>query len=229
VPDRNLRIFDELVELFNARARLPGADEFPKLKPAAISEHFPHDLLGENAMAHNLCDARLEAIRQSIIAPNTWGSMVRYCAPWVPTDIEESSVDLLLSQSVLQYFDDVPSIIDQSTRWLKPDGLMSHQIDLKSIGLHEEWNGHWTYTDTQWAIVAGRRKFKINRQPCSSYVNAIQNAGLQIIRADKTTLLSTIALQNLAPKFSRLDTEDLTTANLFIQAKKPIAALGRPG
>ena len=39
---RNLSVFDALVELFQRRADLPGDEEFPEVVPKLASYRFPH-------------------------------------------------------------------------------------------------------------------------------------------------------------------------------------------
>ena len=77
--------------------------------------------------------------------------MVSYKAPWnAPDVIDDASVDLIFSQAVLEHVDDLQGVYAAMRKWLKPDGIMTHQIDFKCHGKANAWNGHWTYSDFVW-------------------------------------------------------------------------------
>ncbi len=112
-----------------------------------------------------------ELIRTFIRNPATTGNAdapICYLALWEPGVISDATVDLVLSQSVLEYLLDLAGTYAEVARWLKTGGVMSYEIDFKSIGMTTEWNGHWACSDAVWRVAAGRRRHRINREPHST-------------------------------------------------------------
>ncbi len=217
--ERNLMILEELVDLFRSHAPIPTSNELSEIKPNPPGYGFPTSLLTAEAIDGNLAAERLERIRSSIRSPDRDGSMIRYTVPGLtPGAVPAASADMILSQSALEYVEDLAHAFDLMSLWLAPAGFMSHQIDLKSIGHHDAWNGHWTYSDLEWAVIKGRRRYVINRQPVSAYLAVIGGAGLKVAHSLATTLPSAIDRRALARRFAGLSDEDLTTGNLFVQA-----------
>jgi SAM-dependent methyltransferase len=145
---------------------------------------------------------------------------VSYVVPWRPGMIESASVDLIYSQSVLEFPHDLAALYAEMYRWLKPGGIMSHEIDFKSIGLTEDWNGHWTCSDALWHIATGRRRHRINREPHSTHIGILERLGCRIACDERTNRPSSVTRAELAPRFRNLTDEDLTTSSALIQAVK---------
>src|SRR4051794_4873407 len=102
----NLQIFEELIALFRARAPIPSEAEFPLVQPSLPSYAFPAHVLPSPRLDAALTPKRLELIRAFISNPATTprgDAPVCYIAPWEPGVIPDASVDLVLSQSVLEY------------------------------------------------------------------------------------------------------------------------------
>jgi hypothetical protein len=178
-PQKNLRVLDELVELFRSRAPnlIPG---WPMFDP----ELFHRDIASVPS------EARISAIREAIRHPERSGEIViRYIAPWTGAAIERSSVDLIYSHSVLEHVADVGSVYSACARWLKPDGWMSHQIDFSSHGVTKAWNGHWQYPEWLWKVIVGGRPYLINRVFASDHLHVLEAAGFRLtaqLRNDRT-------------------------------------------
>lgn len=220
---RNLRIFEELTALFRQRAPIPDETEFPLVQPPLPSYAFPADVLTSARLDAALDPRRLELIRASISNPATTADAagpVCYLAPWKPGGIGEATVDLVLSQTVLEYPGDLAGIYAEMCRWLKRGGVMSHEIDFKSIGIAKEWNGHWSCSDALWCLVAGKRRNRLNREPHSTHIAFIERGGCRIVRDERTIRPSGITRAQLAPCFRHLTDEDLTTSSALIQAVK---------
>ena len=49
---------------------------------------------------------------------------------------------MVFYQAVLQHIDDLEETYKKIAQWLKPNGLMSHNIDFKSMGSADNWYGH---------------------------------------------------------------------------------------
>jgi hypothetical protein len=65
--------------------------------------------------------------------------------------------------------------------YLKPSGMASHIIDFKSHGATKNWNGHWTFSDFEWKIIKGRKKFYINRYPYSKHIEMHKKYNFKVI------------------------------------------------
>jgi SAM-dependent methyltransferase len=220
---KNLEIFDELASMFANQLRIPDDSEFPFLYPKLDCYDFPKDLIGEGRLLESLAPERVAGIRSSIELSGAEGSMVSYKAPWnAPDVIDDESVDFIFSQAVLEHVDDLKSVYEAMRKWLKPNGVMTHQIDFKCHGKANTWNGHWTYSDFVWKVVVGRRSYLLNRQPHSVHVELIRRSGFQILDDTVFRSVSHLRREQLAPRFRALSDDDLSTSGAFI-----VAASGR--
>ncbi len=227
--ERNLRIFDELVILFKNRAVIPLEKEFPNIRPALNNYNFPELILTDEHLKKTLDENRLARIRNSIkeidnIESTVEGNMIQYMVPWNETSlIELESIDMIISQAVLQHIDRLENTYECMYKWLKKDGIMSHCIDLKSMGSSDKWDGHWSYTDTEWKIVRGRKNYLINREPYSKHIELLKKNNFIIICDKKTTTKSSFVNgEKLASKFKKMDPIDLAVSGTFIQAVKKV-------
>ncbi len=224
--DRNLAVFDELTALFRDRAPIPSESEFPEIKPPLDAHDFPSDLLNHARLEAALLPGRIERLRREIAAIGTPGEgCVSYAAPWHDDDrIAAGSVDWILSQAVMEHVDDLEGTYAACWRWLRPGGVMSHQIDFKSHGTAPQWNGHWAFSDFAWRLVRGARPYLINRQPHSVHVDLMMRAGFEIL-CDRTFRSSGgLPRERLAGRYRSLSDDDLATSGAFIVARKPLAA-----
>jgi hypothetical protein len=233
----NLRVLEELIDLYRAREPIPGADEFPAAKPEPRRPGFPRDVLTDELLDRALRPERLDAIRRAIRKETgPGGIVVRYVAPWdgpaVPSYDEAASgpeprspagpkragVDFLLSQAVLEHVADVEATYAALAWWIKPGAMMSHQIDLRSHGFGNRWNGHWQYPDPVWRVVKGNRLWSINRAPYSEHLEQMRRRGFRVVKEIPMTTPSTIARKTLAPRYRGLSDQDLTTSGAFVLA-----------
>lgn len=221
--DQNLRIFDELIALFRGREPIPNADELPRVEPKLQSYAFPAHILSPSLLNAALAPHRLEEIRAGLAAaPNVVreDAPVCYVAPWEAGMIEPGTVDLVMSQTVLEYPADLTSLYTEMVRWLKRGGVMSHEIDFKSFGITTEWNGHWSCSEPLWNFVAGRRRHPINREPVSTHLALLEQFNCRVVRVERCIRPSRISRADLADRFHSLGDEDLTTSSALIQAVK---------
>lgn len=219
--ERNVKIFDELVILFRNRTAIPGEDEFPKVEPYLKKYDFPADILDENRLQDALEKSRIEKIRDSISQPQSNNSHIQYKVPWYDASIlEKESADMIYSQAVLEHVDDLRNTYKSMHLWLKPTGYISHQIDFKSHGTADEWNGHWVYSDFIWKILRGNRPYLLNRKPHSSHITIIEEEGFRVVCDKKVNSKSIITRNDLASRFKTIPDDDLTTSGTFIQAVK---------
>lgn len=216
---RNLMVLDELIALFRARADIPGPDELPEVKPVLSSYAFPRDLLGDSTLAAALADERLARIRDSIQRQNGDGSMIQYRTRWFDeAAIERRSIDLLVSQAVLEHIDDLPSCYRAMRLWMKPDGFMSHDVDFRGHSTSRQWSGHWRYSDVVWKLIRGRRSYLLNREPQSTHLRLLEEHGFTVVGRQPRIAEQVVVREQLAPRFKHLTDQDLITATAHIQA-----------
>jgi methyltransferase family protein len=219
--ERNLAIFEGLVELFKSRANIPDSVEFPKLEPSLPEYSFPHHLLSSERLDAALDPSRLERIRESIRRQSQPNSMIHYRAPWnTSSTILPNSVDLIFSQAVLEHVDDLEDVYRALHTWLRPGGYMSHEIDFKCHDSAREWNGHWTYSEAMWTLVRGKDVWLINRVPHSVHIRLMQTCGFQIVEDTPVQKPCKFSRRRLARRFRDLTDDDLITSEAFVQAVK---------
>lgn len=217
--DRNLEIFDQIVELFRQRAPIPGPDEFPKIKPGLDSWDFPRSVFTDSRLEASLAPARLEAIRESVVNPERNDSVIQSRIPWYDAGvIAPGDVDMIFSQAVLEHVDDLDNTYAAMHRWLKPSGFMSHQVDFKCHFTADEWNGHWAHSDFVWRIIRGRYAYLLNRQPWSVHRDLIARHGFRLVTEQLVSTPSRLSKQDLAPRFRTMSDEDLVTSGAFFIA-----------
>lgn len=223
--EQNLAVFAELVRLFAGRTPIPGGAEFPEIRPELAAYGFPEAILDPGRMARNLASERISAIASALrAAPSAadGGDLpVRYVDPAAAaTLIAPGSADRIFSQAVLEHVDDLPGVYRACHDWLKPDGLMSHQIDFKSHGAAREWNGHWAYPDAVWKLLRGRRPYLLNRAPCGTHLELLAAAGFEVLVVERARRPSRLRREQLAPRFRGIGDDDLSTAGAFVVARK---------
>ena len=222
--DRNLSVFDQLVDLYRRRAPVPDAREFPSQLPQLDSYEFPRHILSDQLLAEALQAHRLEAIRGELARGPTGAegnNRIAYFAPWYePSLIREASVDFLFSQAVMEHVSDLDHTYQALARWLRPGGWTSHVIDFRCHKTTRQWNGHWTCSDVAWKLIKGRRTYLINRQPHSTHVELLGRYGFQIVGDVRFRDHTGVARKQLTPRFRHLSDDDLTTYSAFLQAVK---------
>jgi SAM-dependent methyltransferase len=222
--ERNLKILEEILLLFETRAPVPDEAEFPKLFPRLNNYSFPCNILGNDTLAKSLLPTRVSAIRTALKKSSQTGdymSCISYSVPWNASSVlRENSIDLVLSQAVLEHVDELENAYSSMYRWLKPGGYMSHEIDFKSHGTTRDWNGHWSYGDVLWRIVRGKRAYLLNREPLSSHLRYAESAGFDLKWLSKVHMSMQTPRRDLAPRFAQLDDNDLTVSSTYLLAHK---------
>ena len=217
--ERNLAIFEELVGLFRARVPIPDDAEFPAANPKLDSYDFPDHVLTVGRLEDALHPERLDLIRASLSNCTSSDSLIQYRAPWLADAVmERSSVDMILSQAVLEHVDQLQEVYRAMRLWLAPGGFMSHQIDLKSHGWAQQWSGHWAYSDLAWKLIRGKDVWMINREPASTHIREIAAQGFRLVRELRVSAPMSTPRQDLAPRFRSMSDQDLVTSGLFVQA-----------
>ena len=220
--DRNLKVLDELLNLFHRRAPIPADSEFPEVLPRLVSYEFPAHILSDEQLSRSLAHERVQSIRRALVRLTFEpinGIRVCYRVPWDNAEvIQPNSVDMVFSQAVLEHVGDLQSTYRALFQWLKPTGYMSHTIDFRSHGISKEWNGHWSFSDLEWKLVHGRRPWLLNRQPHSIHLRLAEQNRFKIVSDVRQQDLGGLDRRHLARTFQALSEQDLTTSSTFIQA-----------
>lgn len=220
--EKNLEIFHELIVLFRNRADIPSESEFANIKPQLKSHAFPAEILTDRILTETLAQARIDRIVEALKNIKEKDAVICYIAPWQRADlIQKGSLDMILSQAVLEHVDDLDGAYLAMNEWLKPEGFISHQIDFKSHGLTDAWNGHWALPDLLWKLIRGRRPYLLNRQPYSVHRKLLDVQGFKLVNEILVKQPSVYNKSQLAPRFRAMTEDDLTTSGAFIQAVKP--------
>jgi SAM-dependent methyltransferase len=214
-PERNLRIFEDLNELFRVGASIPDQRELPEVKPLLDDYAFP------GYIPRNIGTERYGAIAAAFRGRPEKKSPVTYVRPDEARQaISAGSVDLIFSQAVLEHVDDLKTVYRDCSEWLRPGGLMSHQIDFKSHGTSHEWNGHWVYPEAVWRLIRGNRPYLLNREPCNTHLRLLTENGFQIVLEERSQFSSRLQRSQLATRFRKMPEQDLTTSGLYVVGQK---------
>jgi len=216
----NLRLLEDILGLFSARAPIPDQSEFPSVYPTLQNYAFPHHILTSERLSEALEPARIERLR-ALIRAEAKGSPeldFRYVAPWdAAANVVPRSVDWVLSQAVLEHVDDVDGVYANLARWLKPDGVMSHRIDYTCHGITRDWFGHWTVPAGLWQVTRGRRAYFINRLPHSAQRAALAHQGFEILEDEPTLAERSAPLAEIKVTHTP---EDLRIRGAFVVARR---------
>jgi SAM-dependent methyltransferase len=147
--------------------------------------------------------------------------MIQYRAPWSSEQVlERESVDMILSQAVLEHVDDLQDTYRAMQAWLRPGGFISHQVDFRCHNTAKSWNGHLTYSDLLWKLIRGKRPYLINREPFSAHLRMLDKVGFAEPRTRVQETPSGVARQNLAKRYAELPDSDLSASSALIQAER---------
>jgi hypothetical protein len=220
----NTRVLDELVELYRTRAPIPGDRDFPRLYPKLSSYAFPASLIDEGILIERTSDAYVDQLRSLLTRLSHGGEQIEYICPWTAPSVAVESADLVISQVALESMDsterkqDLRRNLAAMAKWLRPGGVMSHQVDFSCPG-GVEWNHHWSYGDLSWAIVRGKRPYYANRAPLSEYLRLCEEVGCRVVGVERV-LRDGIPRNRMAARFRDLPEEDLHTSAALIIAVK---------
>ena len=215
----NLDVLDELVSLLAARTPIPDDTEFPRVKPKLDSYAFPSYILDDDTLTRALAPERVAALREQVQSGT--GDRISYAAPWYAGEhIEANSIDWIFSQAVLEHVDDLDGAYQAFSTWLKPDGIMSHQIDFKCHNMARLWNGHWAAPDWLWRVVRGRRPYLLNREPISTHMDLLDHHGFSVVDVERVASDDGYDRDRLPGRFQGLSDLDLTTSGAFVIAHR---------
>lgn len=107
--------------------------------------------------------SRVEKIKEAIRVSRINPTLIEFIVPLNKEKIPANSVDLIFSHAVLEHVDNIEELCLAQSYWLKKGGITSHQIDLKSHGVHRLWDGHRYYNKFVWWLIRGNYPYFINR------------------------------------------------------------------
>ena len=215
----NVKIFDELVILFNNKTPLPDAGGYPLLTTYVDNYDFPAHILTKEILAGSMAPERLASIRKELASPATSNIFVNYFVPWQADDVKNESIDFIFSQSVLQYTD-MEFLYHCMSRWLKDGGMMAHVIDFESLGSHSVWNGHWAYTSLEWKLFSIGKKMLINRAPVSIHKEYLVKNNFSLLNIITYKKERGLLNQQLAKEFRNMLKDDLETNTAYMLSAK---------
>jgi hypothetical protein len=225
--EENLRILDELVQLFRHRAA-PARRNLPELPGNIPDGAFPHQFLSEDLLSWTLSEQRVARLREAVQDYRRGGAdvSIRYCAPWSdPAVVAPASIDMVFSQSVLQHVDHLAETYAAMDSWLRPGGYMSHQIDYRSLGLSRSWNGYRDCPEWLWRLARGKGSYLINREPHSYHMGELRRLGYEVlVEIRSNSAHDSIDRKHLAKRWQDISDEDLHCSGVFLQARKPLRA-----
>ncbi|HEV7992695.1 MAG TPA: hypothetical protein VGP25_12775 [Gemmatimonadaceae bacterium] len=227
-PARDLAVLDEIVTLFERRSPIPNEKQFPNLQPRLKSYAFPKKRYADDGpRTIRLDHDRVESIRAALLdlAPVLYDDRpLGYLARWDDRSVDRASVDLVLTQASLQDLahgerrSKLAETFAAMGKWLKPGGVMSHQINFAFPG-GETWNHHWRYSDAAWLMVRGNRPLFENREPLSTYLALCEENGCRVVSVKRVTRAG-LAQEKMAPRFRALSEDDRTTESAHVVAVK---------
>jgi len=224
-PEVNARMVDEIAELLRNRAPRPHKG-WPDYDETLDEGLFPSSILTEDLLAASLHPRRVARIKAAFSRPQDTSDddiLVRYIAPWRGDAgaVPAQSVELVMSHAVLQSVRELDATYAALAGWLAPGGWMSHQIDYGSFNTARAWNGHWTYYDGLWKLIAGRRPFLINREPHSRHMALMRANGLEVVcELTRDAAERGIPRSRLSPRWQHLSDADLACRASFVQARR---------
>ena len=217
--ERNIQITKNLSQLFLEKKEVPHQEmQFRNTKPRLSNYAFPFDILAH--LSSDILQNKLEAIKAALRKEKS-EVKVSYQVPW---DKKESGlhgeIDLIFSQAVMEHVDNIQHAYTTMYKWLKPGGIISHQIDYKAHEMTKEWNGHWYINKKLWDVLLHGRKYSINRFPHSAHVKAIEEAGFTI--KNVVPVIDKNEFAGKTPKVTKctFTEEDMTISSALIQAVK---------
>jgi hypothetical protein len=222
--EKNQKIFEEIIKLFEKKARIPDDKEFPLIHPRLDIYDFPEKILTEDLIQSNLNEYRLNQIQEELQnIQKDENTILRYIAPWnTSCEIPPNSIDMIYSQAVMEHVGDPENVYKLMYLWLKPGGIISHEIDFKCHNTAIQWNGHWCYSDQMWKLIKGKSIYLINRFPHSFHVKEINLSGFKIICDNYDIIESNLKKSQINGGLIHLfEDNDLSIPCAFIQAVKP--------
>lgn len=214
---KNLVILEELIILLKQKTEIPNDDEFPRVVPKLENYAFPKNIYSDDYLKECLSKERVLKIKNAL----SNSSMIEYKAPWFNEEnVQKNSVDMIISQAVLEHIDALDTTYEQLYQWLKNDGFMTHCIDFKSHGYAKTWDGHWRISKFRWFLLRGNRPYLINRAPYSIHQKLLNKYQFKIINEIPIIKKQNFGNKKLNKNIQFISKQDRQTSGIFIQVIK---------
>jgi SAM-dependent methyltransferase len=133
-------------------------------------------------------------------------------------EVPTASIDLVFSQAVLEHVrrNEFAQIATEMRRILKPNGVDSHQVDLRDHlgGALDNMRIGSALWETEWMARSG---FYTNRIRFSEMCQMFEYAGFDVKVASVVRWNEVpISVKNLAPEFQHLDQDDLLVSSFHV-------------
>jgi SAM-dependent methyltransferase len=210
------KLFNELVEMYARREPIPNGGELAEVRPSIDTYSFPDHLIDWSDFSQ-----KIEKIMNDLSLYTSSAQYLSYYAPWTSQDsVAANSLDLVVSQAVLEHVDNIEEAYLAMYAWLKPGGYASHVIDFRSHRVSHFWNGHWAYSEWEWRLVRGHRTFLLNREPLSTHIAAATKAGFKATVAQIEHNDTGLGPSALYGRFRMLDPADARTSSATLVLRK---------
>lgn len=99
--------------------------------------------------------------------------------------IQKNSIDLILSNAVMEHVINLKEYYLTMFKWLKPGGYASHVIDYRAHEFSDNWYEHFYLNNTLCKFLMHGRMYPINRYPYSFHIKTLKEIGFEIILTEK--------------------------------------------
>jgi SAM-dependent methyltransferase len=175
----NIDVFNKITQSLLQRNFQKSVELIKSINPKilTINDNLIIRLLS-NSEINN--EARINYIKWSIENINQVDSCLHYfVGDWdqLPTS---KYFDVIICQSVFEYFQNMSVSLKALKNFLKPNGIISTQIDYRGLQFSDEWYSHWGYPDYIWNLIKGKRPMVVNRLRHSQYLDIFSDHKLKI-------------------------------------------------
>jgi len=214
----NKYINEEVGKLFEQKTDIPSGSISKNVKPVISNYKFPSSLLPFDAGYYN---ERRGYIDKALDNQTDSPVHISYVVPWMKSNnLDVPQIDLVFSQAVMEHVIDIDFTYKQMYDWLKPGGIISHQIDFKAHEISKKWNEHWFISESLWKVLMHGRKYAINRLPLSAHIKAIEKAGFIIKNVVPFNQKNEFEGKKPLVPGVAFDEQDFCTSSALIQAVK---------
>lgn len=164
ILDRNLELFDKIVELFRIQADCIKWD----------SINLPHkNKYSDINYTKAIDDYNIFRVRKELERfLRNEKSKLFFKHDW--KDVQSNYFDVIISRAVMEHVNNPKMIYPEIFRGLKKNGLMIHDIELHSHALSKKIDGHLHLNKFIWKLIVGKRPYLLNRLESSQHLDIIK-------------------------------------------------------
>jgi predicted SAM-dependent methyltransferase len=158
-------------------------------------------------------------------------SGIEYFAPTDAraTGLEDDSVDLVFSNSVLEHVrrEVMVGLMNETFRVLRPGGITLHNVACNDHYAHFDKSisavNYLQYGEREWKLWNNSIQYQ-NRMRAQEFVDVAMEAGFEVI-SKKTKIsrgtMEALATMRIAPEFGRLSREEMAKTTIDLMGRKP--------